>query len=368
MYRHLRADVNPHRHIAIGAAEKTMKLMTYLLLAVTLIFSPALLASENSLNIYAWSGEVPDFAIQQFEKETGIKVNFSTYDSNEVMYAKLKADKSNGYDLVEPSSYYLDRMRRQGMLLELDRAKLTNFKNLNTQFLNQAYDPTSSYSVPFIWGLNGNFVNKEYQSTVDLKRWSDLWDKKFADQLLLLDDSREVFSIALRALGYSANDNNPEHIKQAYLKLKELLPNVKLFNSAPISILIDEDATVGMVYNGDLIKARKENPQLEFIYPKDGFVIWVDNFAIPKNAPHRENAYKFLNFLLRADVAKAIVLETYWPTTNQAAQKLLPAEIRDNPTVFPSREIMRHGEFQTDIGDDALALYEKYWERLKMGG
>ena len=325
-------------------------------------------AGQNSLNVYAWSGEVPDFVIQQFEKETGIKVNFSTYDSNEVMYAKLKADKSNGYDLVEPSSYYLDRMRRQNMVVELDKTQLTNFKNLNSLFLNPAYDPTSSYSVPFIWGVTGIFVNKEYHDHTSLKRWADFWDKRFADQIMLLDDSREVFSIALRTLGYSANDNNPEHIKQAYLKLKELLPNVKIFNSAPISILIDEDATVGMVYNGDLYKAKSENPQLEFIYPKDGFIIWVDNFAIPKNAPHRENAYKFLNFLLRADIAKAIVMETYFPTTNSAAQKLLPAEIRDNPTVFPAREVMRHGEFQTDIGDGALALYEKYWERLKMGG
>jgi spermidine/putrescine transport system substrate-binding protein len=211
-------------------------------------------------------------------------------------------------------------------------------------------------------------VNKQYHASTTIKRWADLWDKKYADQLMLLDDSREVFSMALRTLGYSVNDSNPEHIKQAYLKLKELLANVKIFNSAPISILIDEDATVGMVYNGDLFKAKRENPQLEFIYPKDGFVIWVDNFAIPKGAPHSENAYKFLNFLLRADVAKAIVMESDYSSTNLAGQKLLPADIRDNPIVYPSHDILKHGEFQTDVGDDALALYEKYWERLKMGG
>jgi spermidine/putrescine transport system substrate-binding protein len=369
MHRHLWFDVATHRNFPAHVAEKAMTFLTRLLLLLfTLLATPILHADEDILNVYAWSGEVPDFAIQQFERETGIKVNFSTYDSNEVMYAKLKADKSNGYDLVEPSSYYVDRMRKQGMLEELDKNKLSNFNNLNPIFLNQLYDPTSGFSVPFIWGVTGIFVNKEYHQADAIKNWADLWNKKYADQIMLLDDSREVFSMALRSLGYSANDNNPEHIKQAYLKLKELLPNVKIFNSAPISILIDEDATVGMVWNGDLYKSRKENSQLEFIYPKDGFIIWVDNFAIPKNAPHRENAYKFLNFLLRADVAKAIVMETYFPTTNLAAQKILPADIRDNQTVFPSRDILRHGEFQTDIGDDALALYEKYWERLKMGG
>lgn len=343
-------------------------LSSFTLFFITLLASSLLFADENIVNVYAWSGEVSDFAVQQFEKETGIKVNFSTYDANEVMYAKLKADKTPSYDLVEPSSYYIDRMRRQDMLEKLDLSKLTNYKNLNTSFLKQSYDPTGEFSVPFVWGITGIFVNKDYHEASNIKRWSDLWDKKYADQLMLLDDSREVFSMALRTLGYSVNDSNPEHIKQAYLKLKELLANVKIFNSAPISILIDEDATVGMVYNGDLYKAKKENPQLEFIYPKDGFVIWVDNFAIPKDAPHRENAYKFLNFLLRAEIAKAIVMESDYSSTNFAAQKLLPAEIRDNPIVYPSREILRHGEFQTDVGDDALALYEKYWERLKMGG
>jgi spermidine/putrescine transport system substrate-binding protein len=345
---------------------KTLLSSTLTLLAV--FTTTVLFADENIVNVYAWSGEVPDFAVQQFEKETGIKVNFSTYDANEVMYAKLKADKAPGYDLVQPSSYYVDRMRRQDMLEKLDLTKLSNYKNLNANFLKQAYDPTGEYSIPFVWGITGIFVNKEYHASGAIKRWSDLWDKKYADQLMLLDDSREVFSMALRTLGYSVNDSNPEHIKQAYLKLKDLLANVKIFNSAPISVLIDEDATVGMVYNGDLFKAKRENPQLEFIYPKDGFVIWVDNFAIPKGAPHSENAYKFLNFLLRADVAKAIVMESDYSSTNAAGQKLLPTDIRENPIVYPSHDILKHGEFQTDVGDDALALYEKYWERLKMGG
>jgi spermidine/putrescine transport system substrate-binding protein len=344
------------------------KLLRHVLFALCVFSSSALFAADNIVNVYTWSGVIPDFAIQQFEKETGIKVNFSTYDSNEVMYAKLKADKSSAYDVVEPSSYYIDRMRRQDMLEKFDKSKLPYFKNLNPSFLNQSYDPQSDYSLPFIWGITGIFVNKDYREVSSIKRWSDLWDKKYADQIMLLDDSREVFSMALRVLGYSVNDDNPEHIHQAYLKLKELLPNVKIFNSSPLSILIDEDATVGMVWNGDLFKAKQENPQLEFIYPKDGFVIWVDNFAIPKNAPHRENAYKFLNFMLRADVAKAVVLDNNFPSANLAAQKLLPAEIRDNPIVYPSREVLKRGEFQTDIGDDALALYEKYWEKLKMGG
>ncbi len=344
---------------------KTIFLLIFLSIFLTSFAS----SKDNVLNVYTWSGVIPDFTIRQFEKETGIKVNFSTYDSNEVMYAKLKADKNNQYDVIEPSSYYIDRMRRQSMLEKLDKSLLPNFHNLNPSFLNQSYDPNTQYSLPFIWGVTGIFINKAYIEKKDAPtRWSDLWDEKYANQLLLLDDSREVFSMAMHVLGYSGNDTNPEHIKQAYFKLKEILPKVKIFNSAVLSLLIDEDANVGMVWNGDLFKAAKENKQLEFIYPKDGFAIWVDNFAIPKNAPHRENAYKFLNYMLDAEVNKQVALDNNFPTANSAAQKLLPVSIRNNEVVYPSQATLSKGEFQKDIGDDALALYEKYWEQLKMGG
>lgn len=339
------------------------RLVSFLLCCV---LSSSIFSAENIVNIYTWSGVIPDFIIQKFEKETGIKVNFSTYDSNETMYAKLRASKNSGYDVIEPSSYYIDRMRRQNMLEKLDKNRLSNFKNLNPEFLNQAYDPKSEYSAPFIWGVTGIFVT---DNKTNIKKWSDLWDKKYQDQLMFLNDAREMFSIAMRTLGYSVNDGNPQHVEQAYLKLKELMSNVKLFNSdAVISILIDEDANLGMAWNGDVFKAKKENSKLDFIYPEDGFVIWVDNLAIPKNPPHRDNAYKFLNFIMRQDIARQIALDNNYPTANLAAQKSLPDEIRNSPIVYPSHEILKHGEFQTDIGDEALALYEKYWERLKMGG
>jgi len=325
-------------------------------------------AEENILNVYTWAGVIPDAVIQQFENETHIKVNFSTYDSNEVMYAKLKSTKNASYDIVQPSSYYIERMHRQNMLEKLDKTKLSHFKNLNPALLNQAYDPKNTYSIPFIWGTTGIFFNKDYHAKNKPRRWSDFWQEAYRDQLMLLDDPREVFAVAMRVLGYSINDTNPDHIKEAYLKLKTLLPNVKIFSNAVLSLLIDEDTTVGMAWNGDLFKAKKENNQLEFVFPEDGFAIWVDNLAIPKDAPHRNNAYQFLNFILRAEVARTIALETNFPIANLAAQKLLPPEIKNSPIIYPPQDILRKGEFQKDVGEKALALYEKYWEQLKMGG
>lgn len=349
-----------------------MKRWCKLLILGCLFFSSNLFAAEdNVLNLYTWSGVIPESIIQQFEKETGIKVNFSTYDSNETMYAKLKAttDGGGGYDVIEPSSYYIDRMQRQGMLEKLDKSKLSHFKNEDPTFLNQSYDPHNRFSVPFIWGVTGIFQDTNEFSQSRVTGWSDLWDKKYENQLMLLDDSREVFAMALLSLGYSINDTRPEHIKQAYLKLKELSPNVKVFKSdGVITILIDEDVGMGMAWNGDVYKAKKENAMLNFIYPKEGFVIWVDSFAIPLNAPHRENAHRFLNFMMRADIAKMTSLANDYPTPNLAAKKLLPKEIRDNPIIYPSHDVLRHGQYQTDIPDEALELYERYWEKLKMEG
>jgi spermidine/putrescine transport system substrate-binding protein len=339
------------------------------LLFISLLPLTALAAEKKIVNVYVWTGEVPDFAVRNFEKETGIKVNFSTYENNEIMYAKMRTSKDTGYDLIMPSSYFVDRMAHQDMLEKIDQTKLTNLKNLNPDFAKPAYDPALTYSVPYIWGIAGIFVNSRYFKPDSISKWTDLWEERFDNQLLMLDDTREVFSMALLSLGYSANDRDPEHIKAAFLKLKSLSKNIKVFSTdTVISIMIDEDAEVGMAWNADAYKAARENKDIHFIYPQEGFVVWVDNFAIPKNAKHKEEAYAFINYILRPDVARDIALANNFPTTNLAAFKLLPADLRNDTTVYPPENIVRKATFLTDIGDDALALYAQYWAELKMNG
>ncbi len=325
------------------------------------------LYAQKIVNVYAWTGEMPDAVVRQFERETGIKVNLSTYENNEIMYAKLRAARNAGYDVIMPSSYFVDRMRKQKMLLELDIKKLPNRANIDPSFLNPAYDPGAQYCLPFIWGITGIFYNSKYFSVNAPHKWNELWNARFKDQLMLLDDNREIFSMALMSLGYSANDTDPKHIEAAYIKLKSLMQNVKVFSTdTVISIIIDEDATVGMAWNGDAFKAGQENKNIHFVYPEEGFVIWVDNFAIPKGAPHQEEAYTFINFMLRPDVSKTVALYTQFPITNVQARKLLPADIRDNPNIYPPKSVLARGQFQIDVGESTLALFEKYWEELKM--
>lgn len=309
---------------------------------------------------------MPPEVLDQFQRETGIHVNYSEFDSSETLYAKLKTNPKIGFDIIVPGSYYIPRMAQEGMLLRLDHNKIPNIRYLNPNLPNRPYDSDNTYSLPYTWGVTGIAVNKRYHNPKDIRTWKDLWSNELKNQILMLDDMREVFSIPLMIMGYSVNDTNPEHIKQAYEKLRELLPNIRLFSSAPQSIYVDEDATVGMVWNGDAFQAQGENKNLAFIYPRDGFVLWVDAIAIPKYAPHIENAYQFLNFINRPNVAAKIALYNGYSSPNMAAIKLLPKNIRNNPVFNPPTTVLQRAVMENDLGP-ANAIYEKYWQLLKMG-
>lgn len=320
------------------------------------------------LNIYNWSGYMPDEVLQQFTKETGIQVNYATYDSNETLYAKLKANPNSGYDLVVPSTYLVNRLIKEGMLKKIDKSKLIGFNHLNPLLLNKAYDPGNQYSIPYLWSSTGIILNDIYHPLSSIKGWIDFWKPQYRNQLLLLNDMREVFSIALLVLHYSANDTDPEHIKQAYLKLKTLTPNIKIFNDEGIkSIYIDEDLTIGMCWNGDAYLAHQENSHLQFIYPSEGFVISIDSLVIPSNAKHLASVYQFINFILRPDIAKKISLSTGYASPNNDAVNRMPKQILNNETIYPKAATLRRSVVQTDVGE-ANSIYEKYWELLKNSG
>lgn len=344
-----------------------MRLVCFLILGLFFLARPAI-AEENIVNIYNWSSYISSDVLKEFTQETGIKVNYTTYDSNETLYAKLKANPHTGYDVIVPSTYFVDRMRQQGMLQALDKSRLPNFKNLNPALLNKSYDPDNRYSIPYFWTSTGIVVNSKLHTPQQLQAWADFWNPRYRKQLLLLDDVREVFSMALMALGYSPNDIDPEHIRLAYLKLKQLMPNVRLFNNDGVkSLFIDEDLSVGMAWNGDIYQAALENPALRFIYPKEGFVISIDSMAIPIGASHVNNAYIFINFILRPDIAKKMSLATGYPTPNLAAYKLMPKAILNNSMIYPDKKTLQRSVVQVDVGA-AESIYQHYWELLKIGG
>ena len=338
-----------------------MTLLFFLLLSATAF------SQEEVLNVYNWSNYIPDDVLAQFEKETHIHVNYTTFDENETLYTKLKADPYVAYDLVFPSSFYVHRMAKEGMLHPLDLTQVPNIKFLNPDLLNRSYDPHNQYSIPYLWGTSSIIVNQKFFNPATIKKWSDLWQPRFNNQLVMLNDMRDLFSVSFITLGYSINTQEPDKIKRAYEKLRLLLPNIKLFNNdAVIPIYTDEDAGVGMILNGDALQVIEANPNTHYIYPTDGVIAWVDCAVIPKNAPHIAHAYRFMNFVMRPDIAEKISEELGYSSPNLSAIKLLPKEMQDNPVINPPDSVLKHAQIEDYVDDKTMALYSYYWNLLKL--
>lgn len=325
-------------------------------------------SEEKVLNVYIWGNYLSQSIAREFKKETGIKVRITNYDNNEILYAKLKANPNIGYDIIVPSSYYIPRMASQHMLEKIDLSKISHLTQINPALLHRTYDPNNTYSLPFVWATTGILVNKKYWDPKTVQDWSSLWQPRFKNSLLILDDVREAFSIAMTKLGYSINSENPAEIKAAYESLSKLLPNIKVFNSNSITNLyIDEDVTIGMSWSGEATKAIAENPNLVYIYPKDGVWFWIDCLAIPKYAPHPQNALLFMNFLLRKDISMKLMQYNGYSSPNLETMKEAPASYRENPAMNPSQEIIKRAHLQSYVGH-ANSIYQKYWQLLKLGG
>lgn len=334
----------------------------------TLLFLiPASISAAEKVYVYNWTEYIPEVVLEQFTKETKIKVIYSTYESNETMYAKLKLMKGEGYDVVFPSTYFVSKMGKEGLLAPIDHKRLPNLSDLDPSVMDKAFDPDNRYSIPYMWGSTGIAVNAEVIDPSGVKSWKDLWEKKYKGQLLLQDDMREVFHMALKINGHSSNSTDPEEIKAAYLLLKDLMPNVLLFNSdSPRIPYLTGEVNIGMIWNGEGWMAEQENKAITYIYPEEGANFWVDSFVIPAGAKNIENAHTFIAFMLRPDIAKLCVEENGYATPVTTALPLLDKAVRENVTIFPSAEIVNVGEFQTDVGN-ALGIYQKYWEKLRAG-
>lgn len=323
-------------------------------------FSPI----EENLIVYNWSDYIPDGLIEDFTKETGINVEYSTFSSNEVMYSKLKILRGRGYDVIFPSTYLVSKMKEEGLIQPLNHKLLTNLNNLSAELTNLSYDPQNQYSIPYLWGTTGIVVDRKAFPNEEIKSWSDLWDKKWRRRLVLQDDMREVFHMALKINGHSTNTTDPDEIKQAYERLLRLLPNIKELNDTPVEAFLANEATIGLAFNGDTKVARDEKPDLEYIYPEEGTTIWIDSFVIPSRARNVENAHTFINYMLRPEVAAKCAKEIGYATPNVEGKALLPEALKSDQVMFPDKEILKRTEYQKNVGD-ATATYRLYWEKLK---
>ena len=322
-------------------------------------------ASAGELNIFVWTEYVSQDAIDAFEKDTGIKVNVSTYSSNEDMIAKVKSESEGTYDIIQPSDYAVEQLAGQGMLEELARDKLTNLGNIGESYLDPSYDPGNVYSVPYQGGVAAIAVNT---SKVDkeITSYADLFDPSLAGQLVVLDDYRAVIGMTERSMGLSMNETDPDTLSGVEEKLLTLKDNIALYDSdSPKSALISGDCSVGYLWSAEAALAMEENEDIQIVYPSEGAYVFMDNWAIPKGAKHYDAAMEFINYMLSVDAAKMNIEEFPYLSANSKAVEAMGDDYSSNEAKNPPAEVIAAGEYVSNLDTDTLAIYDEMWTKLK---
>lgn len=320
-------------------------------------------SNEPELHIFIWSDYIKPELIERFKQECNCQVIIDTYDSNESMYAKLNLG-SGGYDLIVPSSYFMDLMIRQQMLQPIDRAKIPNLKNLDPKYLEFADVETLNYGVPYMVSIGGVAFRKDKVKDFE-PTWGIFGRSEYKGRMTMMNDLREALGVSLRYLGYNSNTTHPEEIDKAADQLIKWKKNLAKFDAEQYKAgIASAEYVIVQGYNGDIMQVIQENPNVDFVYPKEGVLISMDLMAIPANASNQELAHKFINFLLQADVAAENIENTFFLSPNQEAYKLLPKELRESPILFPPQEVLDKMELTRDVGD-ARVLYNQAWEKVK---
>jgi len=317
---------------------------------------------KKSLFIYNWPYYISENTIPSFEKKFGVKVTYDNYSSNEEMLAKLQAGAS-GYDLVFPSDYTVIIMRDQSLLEELNMDNIPNFKNIDERFKSLSFDPGNKYSVPYFWGTTGIGYNSSKVAKVD--SWSILWDEKYKGRISMLDDMRSLFNPALKLSGFSVNTAEQSQLEKARQMLIKQKPLIKAYTSDTyVDLLASGDIWLAQGYSGDIFQAMKDNKSLNYVIPKEGTDMWVDNMCIPKGAKNKAMAEKFINYVLEPEVSADISNATWYANPNKVSTKFIKPEIANNLSIYPPDDVLNKCEFQKDL-KEANKLYENLYNEIK---
>ncbi|GAK40160.1 ABC transporter substrate-binding protein [Paenibacillus urinalis] len=319
----------------------------------------------NTLTIYNWGDYIDPELITEFEEESGLKVIYQTFDSNEAMMTKIQQGGTT-YDIAIPSEYAISKMKEDDLLLPLDHSQIPNLKYIDERFMDLSFDPGNEYSIPYFWGTVGIVFNPEL-TDLTFKSWDDLWDPSLRNQILLLDGAREVIGMGLNSLHYSLNDTNEDHLQEALTKLSTLTPNVKAIVGDEIKMLIaGEEAAVGLVWSGDASEIMSENEKLDYVVPEEGSNLWFDNMVIPKTASNIEGAHQFINFILDPENGARNAEYVGYSTPNAAALELLPEDISGDERFYPDEELTGKLEVYDNLGRRMLSHYNDLFLEFKM--
>lgn len=314
----------------------------------------------NVVNMYNWGEYIDKEVLDEFTRETGIKVNYETFVTNEDMYLKIKQGGSN-YDIVVPSDYMIEKMIKEDMLEPIDKNKLSNYKNIDEKFLNKSYDPESKYSIPLYWGTLGILYNKNLVEG-EITSWADLWNEKHKDKIIMLDSSRDSLAAALLKNGFSMNSRNKEELEIAK---KDLIKQKKsilayLVDEAKDNMLA-ENAAIAVMYSGDATELLNADRKFKYVKPKEGTNLWFDSMVILKNSKNKENAHKLINFLIKKEILTKNMDYTYYAVPNQEVinkNKLVKSVTEIDDEYFKKMEVFKDPS-------DFIKEYDNIWTDVK---
>ena len=333
------------------------------------LFAALLLAAGCSpakpeLHVFNWADYFAPDTVKNFEKEFNCTVVLDYFESSEKLRAKLDAGNS-GFDVVFPSNEVMRTFVAKGLIEKIELAKVPNFKNIAARFRGMDYDPKNEYSVPYMWGTTGIAYNKKKVSPAP-ESWAALWDPKVAGHVTILDDPREAFAAAIWVEGGPGLAPTGDAIEKGKKKL--IAAQVKAFDGQPKLRLIKGEAWIAQCYSGDALQAaaaKERDGDIGYVIPKEGGTIWVDNLCIPKGAPNRELAYKFIDYLLRPDVSAAISNEVAYANPNEAAQKLIKKDVLEDRVANPSEEELRRCAILKELTPDLKKKLDDAWSQVK---
>ena len=330
----------------------------------------------EELYVYNWGDYIDDEVVAMFEEETGIKVTYDMFETNEEMYPVIEAGAVT-YDVVCPSDYMIQKMIENDMLAEINFENVPNISQINPKYMemSRSFDPENRYSVPYCWGTVGILYNTKRLEELRVeppKSWMDLWDPALKGEILMQDSVRDAFMVALKGLGYSMNTIDEKELQQAKDLLIQQKPLVQAYVIDQVrDKMIGGEAAVGVIYSGEMLYIQEEvknlglDYSLEYVVPEEGTNLWLDSWVIPKNAQNKENAEKWINFLCRPDIALRNFEYITYSTPNQGAFDLLDPEIQENKAVFPDLDSLENSEVYRYLGDEEEGVYNALWKEVK---
>lgn len=337
------------------------------LLIIMTLFVGCASKDGEKVYVYNWGEYIDPEVIELFEGETGIKVVYDEFEQNEEMYPKIQAGAVS-YDVVCPSDYMIQKMIENDLLQQPNFDNIPNLKYIDQSYLESAqeYDPGNKYSVPYTWGTLGILYNR---TMVDepVDSWSILFDEKYSGDILMIDSVRDAFAIALRYLGYDLNSTDEAELEEAKALLQDQYPLVQAYVVDQVrDKMIGGEAAIGVIYSGEAIYTSRENPDLEYVIPKEGSNVWIDGWVIPKNSKNKENAEAFINFLCDPEIALMNFDYITYSTPNSGAWELIEdEEIKNSPVAFPSDEVLARTTAFRYLGEDMEATYIQKWNEVK---